>query len=46
MSAASKSQVLNLVEMVNYQDGAVVSRRWLKRTQAMSLSLPSIRNKA
>jgi quercetin dioxygenase-like cupin family protein len=30
MSAASKSQVLNLVEMVNYQDGAVVSRQVVK----------------
>jgi quercetin dioxygenase-like cupin family protein len=30
MSAASKSQVLNLVEMVNYQDGAVVSRQVIK----------------
>ncbi len=30
MSAASKSQVLNLVEMVKYQDGAVVSRQVVK----------------
>ena len=30
MSIASKSQVLNLVEMVNYQDGAVVSRQITK----------------
>jgi quercetin dioxygenase-like cupin family protein len=30
MSAAQKSQVLNLVEMVNYQDGAVVSRQVVK----------------
>jgi quercetin dioxygenase-like cupin family protein len=30
MSAASKSQVLNLVEMVNYQEGAVVSRQVIK----------------
>jgi quercetin dioxygenase-like cupin family protein len=30
MSTASKSQVLNLVEMVNYQDGAVVSRQIIK----------------
>lgn len=30
MSTASKSQVLNLVEMVNYQDGAVVSRQVIK----------------
>jgi quercetin dioxygenase-like cupin family protein len=30
MSTASKSQVLNLVEMVNYQDGAVVSRQITK----------------
>ena len=27
MSTAPKSQVLNLVDMVNYQDGAVVSRQ-------------------
>jgi quercetin dioxygenase-like cupin family protein len=30
MSTVSKSQVLNLVEMVNYQDGAVVSRQITK----------------
>ena len=30
MSTASKAQVLNLVEMVNYQDGAVVSRQVIK----------------
>jgi quercetin dioxygenase-like cupin family protein len=30
MSAAQKSQVLNLVEMVNYQEGAVVSRQVIK----------------
>jgi quercetin dioxygenase-like cupin family protein len=30
MSAAQKSQVLNLVEMVNYQEGAVVSRQVVK----------------
>lgn len=30
MATASKSQVLNLVEMVNYQDGAVVSRQVIK----------------
>lgn len=30
MSVAQKSQVLNLVEMVNYQDGAVVSRQITK----------------
>lgn len=30
MSAAQKSQVLNLVEMVSYQDGAVVSRQVVK----------------
>jgi len=30
MSTAPKSQVLNLVEMVNYQEGAVVSRQITK----------------
>jgi quercetin dioxygenase-like cupin family protein len=30
MSTASKSQILNLNEMVNYQDGAVVSRQITK----------------
>ncbi len=30
MSIAPKSQVLNLVEMVNYQEGAVVSRQITK----------------
>jgi quercetin dioxygenase-like cupin family protein len=30
MSTASKSQILNLSEMVNYQDGAVVSRQITK----------------
>jgi quercetin dioxygenase-like cupin family protein len=30
MSAAPKSMILNLVEMVNYQDGAVVSRQITK----------------
>jgi quercetin dioxygenase-like cupin family protein len=30
MSAAPKSQVLNMTEMVNYQDGSVVSRQITK----------------
>jgi quercetin dioxygenase-like cupin family protein len=30
MSTASKSQILNLIEMVNYQEGAVVSRQVIK----------------
>lgn len=30
MSAAPKSQILNLAEMVNYQEGAVVSRQITK----------------
>ena len=38
MSTASKSEILGLVEMVNYQDAAVVSRQIIK-TEAGNVTL-------
>ncbi|MBN8580496.1 MAG: cupin domain-containing protein [Anaerolineae bacterium] len=38
MSTAPKSQVLNIAEMVNYQDGSVVSRQ-ITKTEAGNVTL-------
>ena len=38
MSTASKSQILHIAEMVNYQDGSVVSRQ-ITKTEAGNVTL-------